>query len=67
MKTQEKKPEWNVIKGKLKTAFPKFSNSDIEGLNGHMDQLESRVQKTYAYDKKKAASECKAFNDSLNR
>lgn len=67
MKSKDVKPEWNVIKGKLKTAFPKFSNSDIEGLNGHMDQLESRVQKTYDYDKKKAASECKAFNDSLTR
>lgn len=67
MKPQDKKPEWNVIKSKLKSTFPKFSDSDIEGLNGHMDQLESRVQKTYSYDQKKAASECKAFNESLKK
>ncbi len=59
--------EWKVTKGKIKAKFGKLSDSDIESLNGHMDQLTSKVQKAYMYDKTKAEKECKAFNESLKK
>ncbi len=61
------KNDWKETKGKIKAKFGKLSDSDIDGLNGHMDQLSSKVQKVYEYDKTKAESECKAFNDSLKK
>lgn len=61
------KNDWKVMKSKIKKKFGKLSDSDIEGLNGHMDQLTSKIQKAYEYDKPKAELECKAFNDSLKK
>ena len=61
------KNDWKETKGKIKEKFGKLSDADIEGLHGHMDQLSSKVQKVYAYDKAKAESECKLFNESLKK
>lgn len=61
------KNDWKETKKKLKTTFGKLSDSEIEGLNGHMDQLSSRLQKVYEYNKLKAEKECKNFNDSLKK
>lgn len=65
MSDNKKTPEWNVVKGKIKTKFGKFNDADIESLKGHMDQLQSKVQKVYNYSEDKAKAECKAFNASL--
>ena len=35
------KNDWKVTKTKLKEKFSKLSDSDIDGLDGHMDQLSS--------------------------
>lgn len=59
------KNDWKVTKTKLKEKFSKLSDSDIDGLDGHMDQLSSKVQKAYSYDKDKADLECKSFNASI--
>ncbi len=67
MPTNEKKPEWKELKRKIQNRFGKLSETDLEGLNGHMDQLSSKVQKAYSYDQKKADEECKAFNKTLDR
>ena len=61
------KNDWKETKGKIKAKFGKLSDSDLEGLNGHMDQLSSKVQKAYDYDKTKAEKECKVFNESLKK
>jgi uncharacterized protein YjbJ (UPF0337 family) len=61
------KNDWKETKGKIKAKFGKLSDSDIDGLNGHMDQLTVKVQKAYEYDKPKADKECKAFTDSLKK
>lgn len=61
------KNDWKETKSKIKTKFGKLSDSDIDGLNGHMDQLQVKVQKAYQYDKDKAEQECKAFTDSLKK
>lgn len=65
MSESTNKPEWSVVKGKIKSTFSKFNDADIESLNGHMDQLQSKVQTVYSYTEDKAKQECKTFNDSL--
>ena len=59
--------EWKELKGKIKTKFGKLSDSEIDGLNGHMDRLQDKVQKVYGYNEDKAERECKSFNDSLKK
>ncbi|MDC1175595.1 hypothetical protein OAT67_09360 [Bacteriovoracaceae bacterium] len=61
------KNDWKETKTKIKSTFAKLSDSDIDGLNGHMDQLPIKVQKAYDYDKAKAESECKVFTDKLKQ
>ena len=61
------KNDWKETKTKIKAKFGKLSDSDIESLNGNMDQLTSKVQKAYDYDRSKAEQECRSFNESLPR
>lgn len=56
--------QWDEVKTKIQAKFSKLSSEDIDGLKGHMDQLTSKVQKVYNYDKAKAELECKPFNDA---
>ncbi len=65
MSVQEPKHEWDELKTKIKGKFGKLNDADIESLKGKMDQLPSKVQKVYSYDKIKAEKECKTFTDSL--
>lgn len=59
--------DWKETKDKIKARFGKLSDSDIDGLNSHMDQLSTKVQKAYEYDKTKAEKECKDFTESLKK
>ena len=61
------KNDWKETKQRIKEKFGKLSDNDIEGLNGHMDQLQSKVQKAYSYDNIKAEQECAAFNKTLKK
>lgn len=61
------KNDWKETKTKIKARFSKLSDSDVDELNGHMDQLPKKVQKAYEYDKAKAQIECKSFTDSLKK
>lgn len=61
MNHDEKTGSWSSVKQKIKTKFGKFSETELEGFNGHLDQLPAKVQKMYGYDKEKAERECKEF------
>lgn len=61
------KNDWKETKSKIKAKFNKLSDSDIDSLNGHMDQLPSKLEKTYQYDKEKAEKEGKSFTESLKK
>ncbi|MAZ48522.1 MAG: hypothetical protein CME65_08160 [Halobacteriovoraceae bacterium] len=61
------KNDWKQTKSKIREKFGKLSDTDIDSLNGHMDQLPAKVEKAYQYDKEKAQRECKAFTDSLKK
>jgi uncharacterized protein YjbJ (UPF0337 family) len=62
---ETEKTEWKEVKSKIKNKFGKLSDSEIDGLNGHMEKLTSTVQKAYNYDQAKADQECKVFNEIL--
>lgn len=62
----EAKPDWKGLKVKIKNKFGKLSDSDINGLEGHMNLLSSKVKTAYNYDQGRADKEVKAFNDTLN-
>lgn len=62
-----RKNDWKETKSKIKSKFGKLNDSDIEALNGHMDQLSVKVQKVYEYDMARAVKECKSFTDSLKK
>ena len=66
MTPETQKSDWTDLKGKIRTKFGKFNDTEIESLNGHMDQLSSKVQKVYGYATEKAEQECKDFNASLS-
>lgn len=59
--------EWKEVKGKIKAKFGKLNDSEIEDLNGHMDRLQSKVQKAYGYSEDEARKECKTFNESIKK
>lgn len=61
------KNDWKEVKEKIRAEFSKLSESEIDKLNGHMDQLPVIVQKVYQYDKEKAEEQCKNFTDMLNK
>jgi uncharacterized protein YjbJ (UPF0337 family) len=63
--TEKDNKEWIKVRTKIKKKFGKLSESDIDGLNGHMERLTSKVQKAYSYNQLKAEQECKEFNKSL--
>ena len=56
---------WKEIKGKIKEKWGKFNDDEIETLNGHLDQLSGKIQKTYGYAKEKAETEYQDFTKSI--
>jgi uncharacterized protein YjbJ (UPF0337 family) len=67
MINETSKEEWSKVRSKIETKFDKLSGSQIDSLEGHMDQLTSTVKKAYSYDEDKAVQECNAFNESLKQ
>lgn len=59
--------EWKDLKVKIKNKFGKLSDSDINGLEGHMNQLSSKVKSAYNYDQGRADKEAKAFTETLKK
>ena len=59
--------EWKDVKKQIKTKFGKLNDSEIEGLNGHMDRLKEKVKQAYGYDEEKAKKECNSFNESVKK
>lgn len=65
--SETKKNEWNEVKGKIKAKFGKLSDSDINGLQDNMNNLQSQLVQTYGYDKDKAKQEADSFKQSLDK
>ncbi len=64
---QAEKTQWDAMKVKIKNQFSKLSDSQIEGLNGHMEKLTNTVRDAYHYDQIKAEKVCNSFNEEIRR
>lgn len=39
--------EWKILKGKIKQAWGKLTDDQIDSAEGNLDKLEGEIQKTY--------------------
>lgn len=60
-KQNQQQGDWKKISQRIKTKFSKLPSSDIDKLEGHIDQLPDKVAKTYGYDRARAERECQEF------
>jgi len=58
------KGNWEIIKGKLKQAWGKLTDDDIQDIKGNQEEIFGKLQKHYGYSKEKAKEEVNRF---LNR
>ena len=65
MNTEKIKSEWTEIKDTIKNRWGKFNDSEIDGLNGHMEQLSEKLQRIYGFGKGQAQRESALFTASL--
>ena len=65
--TNKNEGNWSDVKGKIKTKWSKFTDSDIDSFEGHMDEVVGKVQKTYGYSKEQAEREFAEFKKSLTK
>lgn len=58
--------DWKILKGKIKTAWGKLSDSDIDSLAGDITQLEGKIQKAYGLTKDEASKKFNEFKKTLS-
>lgn len=58
---------WTELKGKIKTKWAKFTDSDLDEVKGNLEQIVGKLQKTYGYAKDKANEEYLEFKKSLDK
>lgn len=46
--------DWKIVKGKIKAAWGKLTDNQIESAQGDLDKLEGEIQKTYGLTKEEA-------------
>ena len=52
---------WRQIKGKLKQQWGKFTDNDIEKMEGSYDKLAGALQEKYGYDQERSEKEIETF------
>ena len=58
--------QWNQIRGKLKEKWGKLTEDDIMQINGRLDQMISKLQARYGFERGKAEEEFSRFVKSLS-
>ncbi len=66
MTTENIDKGWTEMKGKIKTKWNKFSDTDIDGFKDKMHLISEKVQKVYSISKEKAEDEYKDFKKSYD-
>ncbi|MCX7114756.1 MAG: CsbD family protein [Gammaproteobacteria bacterium] len=46
--------KWEEIKGKVKQAWGKLTDDDLEQIKGNQQEIYGKLQKHYGYDKERA-------------
>ncbi|WP_413580572.1 CsbD family protein [Bdellovibrio sp. HCB288] len=58
--------DWKILKGKIKEAWGRLTDDDIDKMEGNLDKLEGQIEKTYGLSKEEATKKFNEFKDSLN-
>lgn len=58
--------DWKILKGKIKSAWGKLSDDEIESLHGDLSKLEGQIQKAYGITKDEATKKFNEFKNSLS-
>ncbi len=53
------KGKWGQLKGSMKEMWGKFTDDDIERINGNYDKLVGTIQERYGYSREQAEKEAK--------
>lgn len=59
--------DWKILKGKIKKAWGKMSDDQIDALDGDLSKLEGQIQKTYGLTKEEATKKFNEFKNTLSR
>ena len=57
--------DWKTLKGKIKSAWGKLSDDELETVKGDFSKLEGQIQKAYGISKEEAAKKFSEFKKSL--
>jgi uncharacterized protein YjbJ (UPF0337 family) len=55
------KGKWNQMKGKVKQQWGKFTDDDLDRIDGKRDEIVGLMQERYGYDRARAESELDNF------
>ncbi|MFA5514928.1 MAG: CsbD family protein [Desulfuromonadales bacterium] len=61
MNKEELKGKWNQLKGSIKSRWGKFSDDDIQRIEGEKDKLVGKVQEKYGRSREEAEKEVDDF------
>lgn len=54
--------DWKIVKGRIKQAWGRLSDDQIDESQGNMDILEGQIQKTYGFSEDEAKRRLKEWN-----
>lgn len=54
---------WEELKGKIKKNWAKFTDDDLQEIEGNQQEIYGKLQKHYGYTKERAEKEIKDFMD----
>lgn len=57
--------EWKIVKGKIKAAWGKLTDNQIDAAQGDLDKLEGEIQKTYGLTKEEAKKKYSEWKKGL--
>lgn len=55
------KGHWNEMKGKIEQQWGKFTNDEVQHLQGNYDEFLGAMQKKYGYEKEEAEKQINEF------
>ena len=67
MNKNEFEGNWNILKGKIKEKWGKFTNDDIAKMNGKYDQFVGQLEKKYNYTKEQVEREMKSWQEGQQK
>lgn len=61
MNQDQLKGKWKQVKGDVKSRWGKFTDDDLDVINGEAEKLEGKIQERYGKTKEEASKEVNDF------